>query len=94
MHDVSDVDLPQPDAVIAVISEAATYAGATLVVVVPPGGSGGTREALVVEAPPDDADGAFGAMLGELAALLDGGASADQAFRALTARVGLVPAAD
>jgi len=33
-------------------------------------------------------------MLGELAALLEGGASPDEAFRALTARVGLVPAAE
>jgi sugar/nucleoside kinase (ribokinase family) len=85
---------PQPDQVIGVVSEAASYAGAALVVVVPAGGSAAVDGALVVEAPPDDPDGAFGTMLGELAALLDGGASPDEAFRALGPRVGLAPVAD
>jgi sugar/nucleoside kinase (ribokinase family) len=84
----------QPDAVVAVASEAAAYAGATLLVVVPPGKVAAPPGAIVVEAPPDDADGSFGAMLGELAALLDSGVSADEAFRTLTARVGLAPVAD
>jgi sugar/nucleoside kinase (ribokinase family) len=85
---------PQSDAVVAVVSEAAAYAGATLVVVVPPGGSAVPGGGFVVEAPPDDPDGVFGAMLGELAALLDRGVSADEAFRSLRARVGLEPVAE
>jgi ribokinase len=85
---------PQPDAVVAVVSEAAAYAGAILVVVVPPGGSAARAGAFVLEAPPEDSDGSFGAMLGELVALLDTGVSADEAFRSLTARVGLAPVAD
>jgi sugar/nucleoside kinase (ribokinase family) len=85
---------PQPDAVVAVASEAAAYAGAMLVVVVPPGGLASARGGLVIEAPRDDGDGAFGAMLGELAALLDRGVLADEAIRSLAARVGLEPVAE
>jgi ribokinase len=85
---------PQPDPVVAVVSEAASYAGASLVLVLPPGRSAGADGALVVEAPADGGDGAFGSMLGELAALLDRGASRDEAFRALGSRVGLAPVAE
>ncbi|HKG56877.1 MAG TPA: hypothetical protein VKA85_06500 [Candidatus Limnocylindrales bacterium] len=85
---------PQPDGVVAVAAEAAAYAGAELVVVV----RGGQRptalgDALVIEAPADDPDSAFATMLGELAAALDRGNNAADAFRAARDRVGVGTAA-
>ncbi len=86
---------PQSDRVVAVVAEAAAYAGAALVLVVSPGWSGGAPQAaLVVEAPPEDPDGAFGSMLGQLGAALDRGESAGEAFRTLTVGAGIAPAAD
>ena len=86
---------PQSDAVVAIAAEAAAYSGAALIVVVAAGtGSAAATAALVVEAPDADPDGAFASMLGEFAAAIDDGASAPDAFRALSGRIGLAPAAD
>lgn len=82
---------PQTDAVVAAVAEAADYAGARLVVVAS-ASSQRPAGALVVEAPADDRDGMFGALLGELAVLLDSGASPDEALRGLAARAGATPA--
>jgi sugar/nucleoside kinase (ribokinase family) len=84
---------PQTDAVVAAAGEAAEYAGARLVVVAS-GSSQRPARALVVEAPTDDRDGMFGSLLGELAALLDSGASPDEALRGLAARAGATPAVE
>lgn len=88
---------PQPDGVIAKAADAAAYAGADLVVVVEPGRSGGhdlPPDAIVFEAPPDDPEGAFAEMLGQLAAALDRGAAPKEAFRELERRLGVSPADD
>jgi ribokinase len=82
---------PQPDAVVAAVREAADYAGAHLVVVAAATSPRPAR-ALVVEAPAGDADGMFGSLLGELAVLLDSGASPDDALRRLAARAEATPA--
>src|SRR5207247_11471775 len=50
--------------------------------------------ALVVEPPADDRDGLFGSLLGELAVLLDRGASPDDALRGLAERAGATPAGE
>jgi sugar/nucleoside kinase (ribokinase family) len=84
---------PQSDAVVAAIGDAAEYAGARLVVVVS-ASSQRPAGALVVEAPADDRDGMFAALLGELAVLLDRGASPDEALRGLAARAGATPVLD
>jgi sugar/nucleoside kinase (ribokinase family) len=78
---------PQPDAVVAVVAEAADYAGARLVLVASASSQRPAR-ALVIEPPADGSDGMFGSLLGELAVLLDSGASPDEALRGLAARAG------
>jgi hypothetical protein len=50
--------------------------------------------ALVIEPPADDGDGTFGSLLGELAVLLEGGASPEAALRGLAARAAVAPAGD
>jgi sugar/nucleoside kinase (ribokinase family) len=84
---------PQTDAVVAVVADAADYAGAQLVVVASASSQRPAR-ALVIEPPTDDRDGVFGSLLGELAVLLESGASPDEALRGLAARAGATPAAD
>jgi sugar/nucleoside kinase (ribokinase family) len=84
---------PQTDAVVAVVAEAADYAGACLVLVASASSQRPAR-ALVIEPPMDDRDGLFGSLLGELAVLLDSGASPDEALRGLAARAGATPAAE
>jgi sugar/nucleoside kinase (ribokinase family) len=83
---------PQTDAVVAVVADAADYAGAQLVVVASASAQRPAR-ALVIEALMDDRDGLFGALLGELAVLLESGASPDEALRGLADRAGATPAA-
>jgi hypothetical protein len=84
---------PQTDAVVAVVADAADYAGAHLVVVASASSQRPAR-ALVIEAPMDDRDGLFGSLLGELAVLLESGASPDEAVRGLADRAGATPAAE
>jgi sugar/nucleoside kinase (ribokinase family) len=84
---------PQTDAVVAVVADAADYAGAHLVVVASASSQRPAR-ALVIEAPMDDRDGLFGSLLGELAVLLESGASPDEALRGLADRAGATPAAE
>ncbi|HEY0442987.1 MAG TPA: hypothetical protein VGC90_02090 [Candidatus Limnocylindrales bacterium] len=86
---------PLPDALVAVVVEAASYVGAELVVVrdgterasLPPG-------ALVLEAPRRDSEGGFATMLGELAAAIDRGATGRVAFEAIRDRVGVSAVSD
>ena len=82
---------PQTDAVVAVVADAADYAGAQLVVVASARSQRPVR-ALVIEPPMDDRDGLFGSLLGELAVLLESGASPDEALRGLAARAGATTA--
>jgi sugar/nucleoside kinase (ribokinase family) len=86
---------PQPDGIVAIAAEAASYSGAQLVVVVAPNSAGPVpAAALVLEAPARDPDGAFASMLGEFAAAIDAGASGAEAFKSLGQRVGLVRSTD
>lgn len=66
-----------------VVADAAAFAGAALVLVAVPGGltPAGLEGATIVEAPPDDPDGAFARLVGRYAAALDGGVAAADAFR-------------
>jgi ribokinase len=80
---------PQPEAVVAVVAEAAQYGGAQLVVVASPG-SPHAGDAIVVE-PPAESGGMFASLLGELAVLLERGSTPDEALRRLAALVGAVP---
>ena len=83
---------PQPDGIVAIAAEAASYSGAELVLVVAADSRGLVPPAaLVLEAPARDPDGAFASMLGEFAAAIDAGASGADAFKSLGQRVGLAP---
>lgn len=77
-----------------VATEAATYVGAALVVLVPDGAAVPDlpREAILLGAPPADADGVFAATVGAFAAALDAGVAPAEALRAVTAAVGWEPA--
>ena len=69
---------------VRVVADAAGWAGARLVVVVPAGARPSTDlpgTAMVLEAPPADPDGAFGRLVGRLAASLDGGTEPEAALR-------------
>jgi sugar/nucleoside kinase (ribokinase family) len=87
---------PQPDAVVAIVVDAASFAGATLLLVVDRAadGSAPPASAVVFEAPGADLDGAFATMLGELAAAIDRGTPVEAAFREVEGRLGLTPAGD
>jgi len=73
-----------PD-VVRVVADAAGRSGARLLVVVEAGGgeppAGLPPEAIVFEAPEEDPDGDFAALVGRFAAALDDGADAEDAFR-------------
>lgn len=87
---------PQPDAIVTIVVDGAAFAGAALVLVVAGAGAGARltppASAVVFEAPPDDPDGAFATMLGELAAAIDRGTPVAAAFREIEGRLGLTPA--
>ena len=86
---------PQPDGIVAIAAEAASYTGAQLVLVVAADSVGPVPPAaLVLEAPARDPDGAFASLLGEFAAAVDAGASGADAFKSLGQRVGLAPSTD
>ena len=78
-----------------VVSEAAAYGAATLIALVPDGTSAPDSlpdNALVLAAPPEDPDGAFDRLVGDLAAAIDAGTDPQRAFRDLVAGVGWEPA--
>jgi sugar/nucleoside kinase (ribokinase family) len=73
----------EPD-VVRVVADAASWNGARLVVVVDQGAeppAGLPPDAIVFEAPAEDPDGDFAALVGRFAAALDDGADAGDAFR-------------
>jgi hypothetical protein len=75
---------PLGDGGAAVVTEAASFAGATLVVVARPGLAvpSAYAAATLIEAPADDPDGAFAGLVGRYAAALDRGTAPADAFRA------------
>jgi hypothetical protein len=87
---------PQPPAVVAIVADAASFSGAALVLVVDGADDGpaAPTSALVFESPPDDPDGAFATLLGELAAAIDRGTPVEAAFREVEGRLGLTPAGE
>jgi hypothetical protein len=76
---------PLSEATLAIVAEAAAYAGAHLVVVTRSGTSGPVVDrnvpSTLLEAPADDPDDQFAGLVGRYAAALDTGAAADEAFR-------------
>jgi len=86
---------PLAGATLAIVAEAAAFAGAQLVVVTAPGSPRSVLDASVavtlLEAPPDDPDGQFAALVGRYAAALDAGVAADAAFRDALGAVGWEP---
>jgi hypothetical protein len=76
---------PLSEATLAIAAEAAAYAGAQLVVVTRSGSEGPVIDtnvpATLLEAPRDDPDEQFAALVGSYAAALDQGATAEEAFR-------------
>lgn len=77
-----------------VIADAASFVDAPLVVVAAPGAPlpGAYAAATVLEAPADDPDGAFAALVGRFAAALDRGEPAVEALGAAVAAGGWEPA--
>ncbi len=86
---------PLGEGCVEVIAEAASFAGARLVVVVAPGSLSPavSDDAIVLGAPPRDPDGAFATVVGRLAAALDDGVDPAIALREATATGGWEPAA-
>jgi hypothetical protein len=81
---------PQPASVLAVVTEAASFLAAPVVVVADPATS--PVADVVLAAPPTDPDGAFAEVLGQVGAALDRGVGAEEAFREVRSRLGLAPA--
>ncbi len=81
---------PLADGAAAVVADAASFADAALVVVAVPGVAldAAYAGATVLEAPPDDPDGAFAALVGRFAAALDRGEPAAEALRSAVAAGG------
>jgi sugar/nucleoside kinase (ribokinase family) len=76
---------PADPGVVRVVAEAARWHAARLVLVVEPGSEptdGLPPDAIVFEAPSDDRDGDFAALVGRFAAALDDGTNPADAFRA------------
>jgi sugar/nucleoside kinase (ribokinase family) len=84
----------QPESVVTIVADAASFSGAAFILVVDGAAPPATPppSAVVFEAPPDDPDGAFATMLGEFAAAVDRGTPAEAAFRELEGRLGLTRA--
>jgi hypothetical protein len=84
------------EALLPAAVDGAAFFGATVLVVtdgdaVPAGVPG---EALVIQAPPSDAAGTFASFVGQLAARLDGGASAADAWAATASALAVEPRRD
>ncbi len=73
-----------------VVADAAAFVGAALIVIAAHGdrASGAPGGAIVLEAPGADPGGVFAALIGRLAAAMDRGVDAAEAFRAATAEGG------
>ncbi len=73
-----------------VVADAASFADAALIVIAPPGVMFpvAPASATVLEAPEIDPDGAFAALVGRLAAALDRGEDAGEAFRSAASQGG------
>ncbi len=87
---------PQPPDVLAVLGDAATWSGAELVVLVRSGDEATESaplpaSAVVIEMPAIDPEGAFARFVGELAAAIDLGATASDAFEQLEGRLARLP---
>jgi hypothetical protein len=84
-----------PDAA-AAVNAIAGWSEVPIVALIAPGGSvpAGLEGATVLEAPADDPDGSFAALVGRFAAALDSGDPPDAAFRAATAQVGWASSPD
>ena len=87
---------PCADGGAAVIAEAASFVDAGLVVIAPAGlpVPAAYVAATLIEAPEDDPEGAFAALVGRYAAALDRGIAPAEAFRAATAEGGWNVAGD
>jgi hypothetical protein len=72
------------------VADAAAFVGAALVVIAGPGQPAGgvPGDPIVLEAPETDPGGVFAALVGRLAAAMDRGVDAAEAFRAATAEGG------
>jgi len=81
-------------AALAAVSEAARWAGARLVIIREPAAASppAPDDATVLEAPSEDAEGAFASLVGRYAAALDRGTQPEDAFVAASAAVGWQPA--
>lgn len=93
LTDFAVVVLAEPASadVVGIVAEAARWSEARLVLVVGAGETvpdGVPADAVVFEAPEDDPDGAFAALVGSFAAALDDGTEPGQAFRASIASDG------
>jgi hypothetical protein len=73
-----------------VIADAASFADAALIVIAPHGRAApnAPAAAIILEAPEVDPDGAFAALVGRVAAALDRGQDAGEAFRSAAAQGG------
>ena len=87
---------PFADGGAAVIAESASFVDAVLVVIAPSGlpVPAAYAAATLIEAPEDDPEGAFAALVGRYAAALDRGIAPAEAFRAATAEGGWNVAGD
>ena len=86
----------QPETV-AIVAEAARWAGARMILVVPAGApvsDGLPSDVVAFEAPAADPDGAFAALVGQFAADLDQGVDPGEAFRTSVATDGWTVATD
>jgi len=87
---------PLDETALTPVVAAARWAGARLIVVVPTGstGRGLPDDATVLESPPVDPDGAFGAVVGAYAAALDRGTEPAEAFASASTGSGWSPVPD
>jgi hypothetical protein len=80
---------------LAAARDAARWAGAHVIELTAPGTDATTLDdATVLEAPAEDAEGAFASLVGRYAAALDGGTQPAEAFAAASAGVGWAAVSD
>ena len=86
---------PLDTELVRVVGAAAGWSAATLVALVPPGAAEpepAPADAILLQAPDADTEGAFDRLVGELAAAIDSGVEPRRAFRDLVAAGGWEPA--